>query len=76
MGKKKKEQVVVPDWESKPEERTKFGFYFLLFAIALIPRLLHLLMISDNPFFNFPIIDCQVNDSWGESIAAGQWLGR
>jgi predicted membrane-bound mannosyltransferase len=76
MGKKKKAQAVVPDWDSKPEERTKLGFYFLLFAIALIPRLLHLLMISDNPFFNFPIIDCQVNNSWGESIAAGQWLGR
>lgn len=51
-------------------------FYILLFSIAFIPRLFHLLLIADNPFFHFPIIDCQTYDNWAQRIAAGHWVGE
>lgn len=58
-------------------ERTKqktILLYAVLFAIAFVPRLLHVLLIADNPFFNFPIIDAQTNDSLAQNIAQGRWL--
>lgn len=50
--------------------------YILLFFIAFVPRLLHLLLIRDNPFFQYPIIDCQTNDELAQKIAAGRWPGN
>lgn len=76
MEKNKNDQVITLHGDSQVDEQIKFGFYLLLFAIALIPRLLHLLMIADNPFFHFPIIDSQINDNWAGNIASGNWLGR
>jgi len=51
-------------------------FYILLFCIAFLPRLIHLLSIANNPFFHFPIIDGQTYDDWALSIAKGHWIGN
>jgi tetratricopeptide (TPR) repeat protein len=49
--------------------------YVILFCIAFLPRLIHLLSISHNPFFHFPVIDGQTYDDWAQEIAKGHWIG-
>lgn len=61
---------------AQPAGEKTFLLYLVLFVIAFVPRLLHLLLIADNPFFNFPIIDAQTNDDLAQKIAQGQWLGN
>ncbi len=56
--------------------RSSFWFYLLLFLFALLPRLLHLFSIADNPFFDFPIIDSKTYDDLAQKIAGGDWIGR
>jgi len=76
MAKKETNQPPSPDLSPQTAEQQTVLFYVLLFAIAFIPRLLHLLSIAHNPFFGYPIIDCQTNDNLAQTIAKGQWLGH
>ncbi|MFO8056194.1 MAG: glycosyltransferase family 39 protein [bacterium] len=48
---------------------------FMLFALALAFRLLYILEISDQVFFQNLLIDQQAYDNWARRIAAGDWLG-
>ena len=48
----------------------------VLFALALLPRLLHLLTIRDSPFFSTLYIDPLMYDEWGLRIAGGEWLSE
>lgn len=55
----------------------KKELYFLLgiFTISFILRLIYLLQIKSNPFFNSPIMDPLYHDLWAQSIAQGNWIG-
>lgn len=75
MARKKANKVPSAEQVSQPAGQKTLLLYILLFVIAFVPRLLHLLLIADNPFFNFPIIDAQTNDNIAQKIAEGQWLG-
>jgi len=48
--------------------------FAILFAIALLPRLVHLLTIRDSPFFSILYIDPLMYDEWGLRIAGGELL--
>ncbi len=76
MGQDQLNHIASPDRGYESAEPKRVLFYVVLFAIAFIPRLVHLLSIAGNPFFDFPIIDCQTNDNLAQKIAEGQWLGH
>jgi tetratricopeptide (TPR) repeat protein len=44
-------------------------------AIVLVVRLVYLAGIQHNPFFDDPILDSRLYDSWAQRIASGDWLG-
>ena len=46
----------------------------VLFVLALVPRLLHLLLVRDSPLFNILFIDLLMYDEWGLRIAGGELL--
>ena len=47
----------------------------MLFALALIARLVHIWQIRGAPFFTLPMGDSKSYDTWAQQIAAGDWLG-
>jgi tetratricopeptide (TPR) repeat protein len=48
----------------------------VIFAVALVLRLLHLQQIHANdPFFTLPSVDPRVYHEWALAIRQGQWLG-
>ena len=56
------------------EEKVAAG---LIFAIALVLRLLHLREIGlHNPFFELPAADARFYHQWAIEIAGGNWLGE
>lgn len=46
----------------------------LVFTIALMPRLIHLVAVRDSPFLAVPIIDAWEHDTTAREMAAGRWL--
>jgi len=48
----------------------------ILFVMALLPRLVHLLTIRDSPFFSTLYIDPLMYDEWGLRIAGGELLSQ
>jgi tetratricopeptide (TPR) repeat protein len=76
MAQKESSRPLLSDMERQSTEEKTVLFYVLLFAIAFVPRLLHLLWIWHNPFFNYPIIDSQVNDTLAQRMAEGYWLAH
>jgi tetratricopeptide (TPR) repeat protein len=76
MTQKQTSQPLSPDLGLQSTDQKTVLFYVVLFAVAFLPRLLHLLWISHNPFFNYPIIDSQTNDTLAQKIAEGYWLGH
>ncbi|MBU1881257.1 glycosyltransferase family 39 protein, partial [bacterium] len=48
---------------------------WLVFAVALILRLIYMLEASDSPYFASPILDAARYDSMAQEIAAGNWIG-
>ncbi|MGB8656677.1 MAG: tetratricopeptide repeat protein [Candidatus Zixiibacteriota bacterium] len=74
--KKTDEKKSIPHPNDAPSLQTKSVLFFaVLFLVAFIPRLVHLLSIANNPFFHFPIIDAQTYDDWAQAIAKGHWIG-
>ncbi|MDH4223550.1 MAG: tetratricopeptide repeat protein [candidate division Zixibacteria bacterium] len=57
--------------------KDKKELYFLLgiFAFSFILRLIYLLQIKSNPFFDSPYMDPLYHDLWAQSIARGNWIG-
>ena len=48
----------------------------ILFSIALLVRMFHVLQIRHAPFFEFKIGDAESYDAWARQLAAGDWLGN
>ena len=49
---------------------------FVIFALALLVRLLHIWQIRAAPFFSTLMGDSHGYDEWAQRIAAGDWLGH
>lgn len=47
----------------------------ILFALALIIRLVHFLAMRDTLLFQALICDCSQYDRWAQRIAGGEWIG-
>lgn len=45
---------------------------FLLFAFALLLRLIYLSQIYDNPTFKYPTLDARYHDEWAQAVAHGK----
>jgi len=60
-----------------PPARASFGLREagIVFAVALVLRLVHLWCVRDMPFVEVPIVDARAYDEWGQRIAAGDWWG-
>ena len=54
-------------------DRRKVLTYVFLFALSI--RLIHLLFLSNAPFFDYLIGDSARYSQWGQEIAAGNWYG-
>jgi len=50
--------------------------FAILFVLALLPRIAHLLTIRDSPFFSILYIDPLMFDEWGLRIASGELLSE
>ncbi len=48
----------------------------LVFAVALLVRLVYLWQLSGTPLAGLVIGDAEAYDAWARRIAAGDWLGR
>jgi tetratricopeptide (TPR) repeat protein len=48
----------------------------LIFAVALVIRLVHIWQLQRAPFFDLLLGDAQSYDAWARRIAAGDWLGH
>ncbi len=48
---------------------------WLVLAVALLARLIHLIAIADSPSVSHPIGDGESYHLWAQDLAAGQWLG-
>jgi tetratricopeptide (TPR) repeat protein len=48
----------------------------LIFATALVVRLVHLWQIRSAPFFSVLMGDSHGYDQWAQRIAHGEWIGR
>lgn len=48
---------------------------WLIFAVALAVRLLHLWQIHPSPFFDVLLGDANGYDEWARRLAAGDWIG-
>jgi tetratricopeptide (TPR) repeat protein len=61
------------------QRRSDWNVMAGIFAVALALRLLYLWQVlwqaEPLPFFEFPLIDARSYGEWGQSIAAGNWLG-
>ena len=49
---------------------------FIVFAVALGVRFVHLESIKGNPFFNNPTMDEKYHDEWAQEIARGDLFAR
>ncbi len=61
--------------EYRPFFRKERLVLFGIFVLALAFRLLYILDISDQVFFDNLLIDQDSYDRWAQRIAAGDWLG-
>jgi tetratricopeptide (TPR) repeat protein len=48
----------------------------MIFAIALLVRLLHVLQMRRSPFFSVLMGDSHGYDEWAQRLARGDWLGQ
>jgi tetratricopeptide (TPR) repeat protein len=48
---------------------------WIIFAVALAVRLLHLWLIQPSPFFDVLLGDAHGYDEWARRLAAGDWIG-
>jgi tetratricopeptide (TPR) repeat protein len=48
---------------------------WVIFAVALLVRLVYLLEISDNPYFEHPIVDCETYDKQAQTMLVEGLVG-
>ena len=48
---------------------------WLIFAVAVAVRLLHIWQIQPSPFFHVLLGDANGYDQWAQRLAAGDWIG-
>jgi hypothetical protein len=48
----------------------------MIFAVALLVRLLHVLQMRRSPFFSVLMGDSHGYDEWAQRLARGDWLGQ
>src|SRR5436190_20533470 len=48
----------------------------IVFAVALLVRLLYIWQIRPSPFFDTLLGDARAYDEWAQRIAGGDWIGR
>lgn len=51
------------------------GWAFVVFAVALIVRLIHLWQVRRAPFIDLLLGDARSYDAWARTLAAGDWFG-
>jgi tetratricopeptide (TPR) repeat protein len=65
---------------TEPESRvaltTDRGWFWVIFGLALLVRLIYLVEIHSIPLFFHLAGDAGTYDEWGQRIAAGDWLGK
>jgi hypothetical protein len=49
---------------------------FVIVAVAVAVRLVHLWSMRNSPFFDVLLGDAQSYDVWAQQIAAGDWMGQ
>src|SRR5262245_49157210 len=49
--------------------------YLVVFAIALLVRVLHLRALDDTPLGEVLLGDALAYDAWARRLAAGDWIG-
>lgn len=57
------------------EQSSKIIYYLplVIFLLALLIRTVNLILISDNPYFENPVMDEFYHDEWAREIASGNW---
>jgi tetratricopeptide (TPR) repeat protein len=55
-------------------QRTFYAFCAIVFALALLLRIVHLWEVRDVPLFQHLVGDAEVYDVWGLKLASGQWF--
>lgn len=50
--------------------------FLVVAAVAFLIRLIYLLAIRDNVFFDHLVVDARAYDEWATRIANGDWLGN
>jgi 4-amino-4-deoxy-L-arabinose transferase-like glycosyltransferase len=58
--------------EGRPARRGTWPWFLLVFAVALVPRIVHLVQIQDSPLIGAPILDEKVHHEWAALFAAGE----
>ena len=48
---------------------------FLIFFLALLLRVGHVVSMRSSPLFDQPIMDMAEHDNWAKQLASGKWLG-
>jgi tetratricopeptide (TPR) repeat protein len=61
--------------DSKWREMSAQSASVLIFAVAIVVRLMYVLAIRGIPFFDHPSVDARAFDEWGQRIAGGDWWG-
>ena len=51
-------------------------FVLMLFVLALLLRVGHVVSMRSSPLFDQPIMDMAEHDSWARQLASGKWLGE
>lgn len=60
---------------SSPPPRRPAALALVVFAVALVLRLVHVWQIRRAPFFTLLMGDAKGYDAWAQRIAAGEWIG-
>jgi tetratricopeptide (TPR) repeat protein len=69
-------QRAATDPKSKVAPTTDKAWFFVIFGLAFLVRLIYLIEIDSIPLFFHLAGDAGTYDVWGQRIAAGDWLGK
>jgi len=56
----------------RPARRRSWPWFLAVFAVALAPRIAHVVQIQDSPLIEAPILDEKVHHEWAALFAAGE----
>ena len=58
--------------ERRPARRATWAWFLFVFALALVPRAIHLVQIQSSPLIDAPILDEKIHHEWAAEFAAGR----